>query len=544
QALSTFLCNRIGFCVLHAASACSGAPCVIEKTDGSHQEGQFPGLISPHQPFLGMRAITHEIAPRTKVRVAFDGDVFEMEDQRNWTDASYKTYCTPLQLPFPVEMKPGDRVRQSVTLSFEGDLPAGSGESEHEEILFGASGSPSVRLPEIGLGVACPKSELSAEEIARLRGLNMSHLRVDLHLSESEWIDRWHRAVAEAGMLGLKLEVALYVSDAAQTELNTFRETVSLTRPEISRYFVFHEEEKATSAGWLKLARSVLKEYDSRTPIGGGTPAYFTELNRNRLPVRDAECVVYSLNPQVHAYDNRSLVESLQAQSWTVESARSIAANLPISVSPITLRPRFNPNATGAEPVRALGSLPQEVDPRQMSLFGAGWTLGSLKYLGESGVRSLTYYETTGWKGVQVSFDGSPEPDLFPCKPGSVFPLYHTLAYFGGMKGGEIVPSLSSDPLRVEGAILRKGKWLRFLLANLTGEAQSVRVSFPRIAETVRVEILDERYFDAATDAPEQFRLRKTEDQGVVIMKVVDGEIALTLNPFALVCVKAVETEV
>jgi D-apionolactonase len=120
QALSTFLRNRIGFCVLHAASACSGEPCVIEKTDGSHQDGQFPGLISPHQPFLGMRAITHEIAPGTKVRVAFDGDVFEMEDQRNWTDASYKTYCTPLQLPFPVEMKPGDRVRQSVTLSFGG----------------------------------------------------------------------------------------------------------------------------------------------------------------------------------------------------------------------------------------------------------------------------------------------------------------------------------------------------------------------------------------------------------------------------------------
>ena len=33
--------------------------------------------------------------------VAFDGDIFEMEDQRNWTDASYKIYSTPLRLPFP-----------------------------------------------------------------------------------------------------------------------------------------------------------------------------------------------------------------------------------------------------------------------------------------------------------------------------------------------------------------------------------------------------------------------------------------------------------
>lgn len=29
----------------------------------------------------------------------FEGDVFEMEDQRNWTDASYKTYCTPWGCP-------------------------------------------------------------------------------------------------------------------------------------------------------------------------------------------------------------------------------------------------------------------------------------------------------------------------------------------------------------------------------------------------------------------------------------------------------------
>ena len=56
-----------------------------------------------------------------------------------------------------------------------------------------------------------------------------------------------------------------------------------------------------------------------------------------------------SLNPQVHAFDNASLVETLEAQKWTVESARKFVGGLPISVSPITLRPRFNPNATGAD---------------------------------------------------------------------------------------------------------------------------------------------------------------------------------------------------
>jgi hypothetical protein len=39
-----------------------------------------------------------------------------MEDQRNWTDASFKSYGTPLELPHPVEISEGTRVKQSVSV--------------------------------------------------------------------------------------------------------------------------------------------------------------------------------------------------------------------------------------------------------------------------------------------------------------------------------------------------------------------------------------------------------------------------------------------
>ena len=48
-----------------------------------------------------------------------------------------------------------------------------------------------------------------------------------------------------------------------------------------------------------------------------------------------------------------------------------------------------------------------------MSLFGAAWTLGSLKYLCESETHSLTYYETTGWRGVMEIEFGSNVPEKF-----------------------------------------------------------------------------------------------------------------------------------
>ena len=52
-----------------------------------------------------------------------EGDTFEMEDQRNWTDASYKTYVRPLALPWPYTLASGAALDQSVTLTVSGDPP-------------------------------------------------------------------------------------------------------------------------------------------------------------------------------------------------------------------------------------------------------------------------------------------------------------------------------------------------------------------------------------------------------------------------------------
>ena len=97
-----------------------GAACVVRHTDGTDETGALPDAISPHQPFFDIAAITHEVAPGVRATVEFAGDVFEMEDQRNWIDASYKTYSTPLDLPQPVEVTAGTRVHQTVTLGIEG----------------------------------------------------------------------------------------------------------------------------------------------------------------------------------------------------------------------------------------------------------------------------------------------------------------------------------------------------------------------------------------------------------------------------------------
>src|SRR5680860_1556216 len=58
-----------------------------------------------------------------RAKLSFEGDIFETEDQRNWTDASFKTYSTPLSNPFPVLIKAGDLVTQKIT--FQAEVPKG-----------------------------------------------------------------------------------------------------------------------------------------------------------------------------------------------------------------------------------------------------------------------------------------------------------------------------------------------------------------------------------------------------------------------------------
>ncbi|HRZ89457.1 MAG TPA: hypothetical protein P5117_08255, partial [Spirochaetia bacterium] len=81
--LTAFRKNRIGFCLLHPMSL-AGLPCRVTHSDGSREDGAFPSLISPHQPFLDMRRIEYEVGG-IRVSQDFEGEIFEMEDQRNWT---------------------------------------------------------------------------------------------------------------------------------------------------------------------------------------------------------------------------------------------------------------------------------------------------------------------------------------------------------------------------------------------------------------------------------------------------------------------------
>ena len=116
RASSSFYRNRIGICVLHPVRECIGSEVMISRPDKSTYSSNFPTTISPHQPFKDVQLMRYRINGGSHITLAFEGDIFETEDQRNWSDNSFKTYSTPLDLPKPVQVSVGDEIKQAVEL--------------------------------------------------------------------------------------------------------------------------------------------------------------------------------------------------------------------------------------------------------------------------------------------------------------------------------------------------------------------------------------------------------------------------------------------
>ncbi|MGC2398445.1 MAG: hypothetical protein WA510_01615, partial [Acidobacteriaceae bacterium] len=528
EALRAFRYCRIGFCVLHPPDH---AP-YRGTTPAGPIGGELPKTISPQRYegglyfplFDAVSNLTISLAGGVEARFDFEGDLFEMEDQRNWTDGSFKTYGTPLSLGYPHSANAGRNFAQQVSITVSG--PASTSHAVADTVNLSLGVPLRKTLPRLGLGMATHDAALSQTDEELLGALHLDHLRVDLHLNDRDFLTYLVRAEEECRAIGCGLELALFLSDDAGHGLLDLASRLPLTVP-VSHVLVFHQQEQTTSQHWVQRVRDSIGPKIPGVAIGGGTNLYFAELNRARPNTAGLDLVAYSINPQVHAGDERSLVENLEAQHDTVTSARTFCDGLPLVISPVTLKPRFNPDAVGPAPAPLDGELPSAVDARQMSLFAAAWTLGSIKQLAEAGADSVTYYETTGWRGIKETDVGSPNPELFLSAPGLVFPVFHVFADLAALKTAELITCSSTHPLRVQSLALRDGANIHLLVANLTADTQTCAVQ-EISGDGAQVRSLDASTVSHATAQPFQFRSQHFRTP------ISGSTLTLTLAPYSV----------
>jgi hypothetical protein len=250
---------------------------------------------------------------------------------------------------------------------------------------------------------------------------------VDVHGRNTE-------SIAQAARFGLPLEIAVHSTNI--DDLAFIQEAAATMHCAVARWIVYGMN--------APRAATVL-----HGEVGAGTNANFAELNRDRDRVKDASFATFSLNPQVHGSEERTMIECLEGQGDAVASARSFARQ--VVVSPVTLLARAN-TATTEQPA----------DPRQATPFVAAWTLGSLASLITSGAASITYFEAAGPRGII----GTPVETLLAAIA-SFAPEY---AY-----ACEV-----SAPLSVAALGLGNGRSERVVVANLRPEPTEIEVPTTR----------------------------------------------------------------
>jgi D-apionolactonase len=480
-ALQSFKRNRLGFTILHPIETSSGKQCTILHSDNKKETFIFPERISPHQPFFDIAGMSWKPASGIEAELHFVGDIFETEDQRNWIDDSFKTYCTPLSKPFPVTVNKGDEVHQTIHFNVTADKVTRPYE---EQLTFAVDKRNTTPFPKIGI----PVSNLlhDGNSIDRIRELNIDFIRVEVYAATTEV----SLSLKQAVEINLPLEIVLFIDKEFNLACVGTLEHIS---DRIIRIIVLPSYANCTDKELTERVVPQLRRSFPNCTIGGGTDAFFTELNRERTPPALLDFLSFSINPQAHASDIATLTENRKPQRDVVTSCRAFAEGRDIHVGPVTFKMRWNPNATTREEKKQrTGGLPISVDPRQLSLYGAAWMLGSIKYLAESNVAAVTYFETCGWKGL-IPHREQPWPKEFLFAEESVYPVYIVLREILRHKHSRVAKCVSVSPLKVDGlAFVNQNGHTTILLANLTEHDQSVALPADLTAHQCRILNADE----------------------------------------------------
>ena len=515
KAKTKFLTNRTGFVVLHPLEGVVGQALKVEHVDGSLTNDKFPEQVNPDCPFRNIRALSHEVVPGVWVRCQMEGDAYEMEDHRNWTDASFKTYIRPLSKPWPYTLAAGEVLHQSVTLSFSGALPKPSRAGKTGGVKVAIGPETEQTMPPIGLGVPAEEVDHALGQVDLLKFIGAKFLvfHFDPRLKHGVIELTKCRILSEKTRAEVALEVVVQSLTDVAGELAQVAQFVGRAGLKLAAVSVCPAGHlKSVLPGGVYPPAPDLEELYRATraafpgvQVGGGMFSFFTELNRKRPPVEGLDFITNTTSPIVHAADDRSVMETLAALPWQIETAKAFSNGTPHRVGPSGIGARDNPHgAAASENPNNLRVCLAKMDPRQRGLFSAAWTLGYVATLARAGVAAVSMAAPTGPLGIIYRETEYTQPFYDDLEGASVYPVFHTLTALAAASGNRLLDVQTSEPAKLAclGWSAKNDKIV--MLANLT--AGELTVGLPSVPADATLGVLDENSFISATTKPKLFR--------------------------------------
>src|SRR5215469_7645410 len=503
-AISDFLTNRTGFVVLHPIQGVAGATCTVEHVNGTIEETRFPLLIDPVQPMTALRAITHEFFPGLKVTCRMEGDTFEIEDQRNWTDASYKTYVRPLALPWPYTIAKGEAINQRVTLSVSGSVPNIESKERRCSVIIGnlTSGSS---MPPLGIGLHPKDAATTKENMAAIKDASLAHL-------VCHYDPRWghgHKDLKRMTEFGKEIGAELWLEFVIPSVENFEEDIREAGRGAAELGYPFSTvmvspapDLKCTLPGspWppcppLEACYQAARKAFPGARIGGGMFSFFTELNRKRPPLDLLDFVTFTTVAIFHAGDDRSAMEGLESLPYLAKTVRSFIEDKPYHTGPSAIGLRMNPY--GEAPMPNPNNIRQAMngmDPRQRGLFAAAWSVGFVARFAKGGASALTLGGGTGEFGVAYAKADHPQPWFD--ENGGIYPVYHVVKGLADLRGMPLVDLQISTPDEIQAIAAKREGSIELWIGNLTDRTKNVELT-PKL--TGKASILSAPDFERAT---------------------------------------------
>ena len=504
-----FLTCRTGFVILHPLSGVVGNLMKIEHVDGSTEQATIPEQILSDQPFLLVRAMTHEPMPGVTAQIRMEGDSWETEDHRNWTDASFKTYCRPLVLPYPYTIPAGGEVKHTATLTFSRPAADGTGEIRRRRDGQARRGNradaadrPQRPAGRRGTRIVGRRSGQAGGAAASELPDRSAGAGVGRRRSRSMAI--WSRRPARRRLL----EVIIPGTGAPDAEL----QPVAACRCE-SRVETGRDRRDASrrleilSAGHARFRTTcpVLDRHRHRgAPEFSGRPdrwrhavANFTEFNRKQPPKGVFDFITHATSALVHAADDRSVMETLDSIGHIIRATKGIIGGGAYRIGPSHIGNSFNPyGANYTENPENRRVTMARVEPRHRGLFGAAWHLGYISQAAHGGVEAATLASPIGEFGIAYAKLAHAQPGLDGAADARVYPVFHVIRGLSAAAGLPHLEAKSGDTERLRCVAWRKGKMLYLWLANLRDEVLEVNLEgFPRNGT---LGSLDEQSFAAA----------------------------------------------
>jgi hypothetical protein len=499
-----FLTARCGFAVLHPLEGVTGRPTRIEHVDGSIEQGVFPELIEPCQPFTEIRSITHEVAPGIVACCRMEGDIFEMEDQRNWSDASYKTYVRPITLPWPYTMEQGVPNKQSIELHIEDSNPTLSVPVTDKATRI-EIGYEDGFFPAIGLAISPDQTATILDHPKLLEALRPQLLLFHFDpaagqgLSELTGFASIARQFPYDSTIEFSLEVALSCQGNFRQELHHIARQIRDSGLPLSSWMLCPSVDRQSTppgSAWppcpplADIYRSAREVFPALT-LGGGMLSYFTELNRKRPPCDLLDFVSHCTCPIIHASDDRSVMQTLETLPHIARSTRAfIGDDKPYRIGPSTIGMRQNPYGSCVmENPKHRRIVMTMDDPRQTSLFAAAWMVGYAAGTAEGYLQALTVGSLTGPLGLTSLVSESESKSKARIV---IHPIFHIAKGLAELGQRQRFLCRSSQPSKVAAVagVDRDGHTVLWL-ANLTSTNQQILL--PRLGKIHSILQMDEQ---------------------------------------------------